>query len=158
MKLSVFRQMATPKSTPGTMEVNGVFQCYTLEKAATFNGQPNVPDETRIPAGSYRINLLWSHRHQCIKPWVMDVPGRADIEIDIANTPDELLGCTAVGETRATDSVGNSELAFKALMARLMSVATMIDPTPEGQSPACTLNEPITIDYVDYIPVQDVEL
>ena len=158
MKLTVFRQLGTANSTPGVLEINGIFQCYTLELPRLFNGQANVPDKTCIPVGSYRVNLLWSHRHQCIKPWIMDVPGRSDIEIDIANTADELLGCTAVGETRATDRVGNSELAFKALMARLMSVATMVDPTPQGQNPSCTLNEPITIDYVAPMPITDPDL
>jgi hypothetical protein len=144
MKCSVWRLEPTARSTPGLLEINGVHQCYTLEKLPAFHGQTNVPEKTCIPAGTYPLVLQWSPRHQCTKPWVMNVPNRSDIQIDVANTADELLGCVAVGQTRGIDWVDQSQLAFDALMRILKGIGT----------------EPVTITFVDPLrtPATDPDL
>lgn len=48
-----------------------------------------------IPCGNYLCKRDLTGKHQFYK--IMDVPGRADIEIHIANKPEDLLGCTGLG-------------------------------------------------------------
>jgi hypothetical protein len=95
------------RATEGTLDIDGVFQCYTME-----NTQYLTPD------GTY--DLVWypSPRwHQWV-PQVM-VPDRTNIEIHPANWPNQLDGCTAVGEQRIKDMVEQSDLAFIALKTKL---------------------------------------
>lgn len=143
MKLTVFRQLGTANSTPGVLEVNGIFQCYTLEpRADQSQGKPFC-----IPAGSYHVALEVSPKFTAkygkpfVTPHILNVPGFDYIEIHRGNDEADTHGCTLVGETRHTDWVGNSELAFDALMARLN-----------------TAQDGITIDYVAPMPVTDPDL
>lgn len=143
MKLTVFRQLGTANSTPGVLEVNGIFQCYTLEpRADQSQGKPFC-----IPAGSYQVALEVSPKftakygHEFVTPHVLNVPGFEAIEIHIGNYPKDTEGCLLVGETRSADMVGNSALAFESLMTLLRSA-----------------KDGITIDYVAPMPVTDPDL
>jgi hypothetical protein len=59
-----------------------------------------------------------------------------------------------VGETRATDWVGNSELAFLALMAQLTSLG---EPKNGASGVYSDLREPLSIAYVDPMPMPDTD-
>jgi hypothetical protein len=84
------------KPTFGKLTSNdGKFFCYTLER-------PVDGDHPCIPAG-----LVQGHDRRCIIPGtpgayrcpeLMNVPGRSQIQIHIANRVVELLGCIAPGE------------------------------------------------------------
>ena len=59
MELLVQREPSTLSSTPGTLSIDGVFECYTLEDVVReVPGQPvamwKVQNETAIPAGRYQ--------------------------------------------------------------------------------------------------------
>ena len=54
-------------------------------------------------------------------PHVLDVPGFEGIRIHAGNTDKDTEGCLLVGMTRATDFIGQSRLAFTALMDKLKS-------------------------------------
>jgi len=60
-----------------------------------------------------------------ITPELLDVPGRTAIRIHIANKPEDLLGCTAVGITANVDWVGQSKVAFEQLMELLKDRAVI---------------------------------
>jgi hypothetical protein len=95
------------KATEGMLDIDGQFQCYTLENTVYL-----------IPEGEY--DLVWypSGEFKTYVPQIM-VPDRTNIEIHPANWPKQLLGCTAVGERRLTDAIEQSDLAFNELKAKL---------------------------------------
>jgi hypothetical protein len=96
------------QATEGSLDIDGVFECYTLENTACL-----------IPEGEY--DLVWypSPRWNQSVPFVSGVPWRSYIEIHAANWPRQLDGCTAVGERRLTDAIEQSEMAFNDLKAKL---------------------------------------
>ncbi len=82
-------------------------ECYTCE---------NI--EHMIPEGRYKISLYPSPKNKREVP-LLDVPGRQYIEIHIANKPEELEGCIAIGKERGTGEVLFSRLAFNEFMPKL---------------------------------------
>lgn len=118
MELTLNRTKLLPTSTLGTLNVDGIFFCYTLERPTSDSGG-EAPYS--IPSGEYVVAMRWSPRHNMNVPGIMDVPGRTDIEIHPANYPSQLLGCVAVGHTQDTDYVGESVLAFQALMEKIQN-------------------------------------
>lgn len=118
MKMVVERKWETPESICGELFVDGLRECYTLER-------PREGDHPCIPAGTYNILLTLSPHMHYITPELLDVPGRSAIRIHIANKASELLGCTAVGLTHSLNWVGESKNAFESLMTLLR---TTLDP------------------------------
>lgn len=116
MQILVKRLWETKLSVCGQMYVDGILQCYTLEPARV---NPVIDGHPCIPAGTYGVIFTLSPHLKYITPELVDVPGRTDIRIHIANYPNQVLGCTAVGQTHKTDFVGHSEDAFDALMTKL---------------------------------------
>lgn len=116
MQLTVTRVWHTDLSTCGTLDVDGVFQCYTLEpRADQSQGKPYC-----IPAGNYVVTLAWSSHFQCLTPHIENVPGFTEIEIHWGNFPKDTEGCTIVGQTHTPDFVGFSKNAFLALIQKLV--------------------------------------
>jgi len=100
------------KPTLGTME-SGTFSCVTLERSQ--NG-----DHPCIPAGTYTVFKSVHHPdgpHPYACPELLNVAGRTKIHIHVANNAGQLLGCIAVGENVAGDSIEHSQAAFDRLMA-----------------------------------------
>ncbi len=114
MKLNLVRYQTSRRSKIGKLSIEGVYQCATLENAALS-----------IPIGTYPVIVRWSEKHQRQVLGICDVPGRSDIEIHIANWPEELLGCVAVGKIACADSVSHSKEAFDELMDRFREPATI---------------------------------
>lgn len=135
MNLTVTRDILSDTSTMGLLDIAGLFQCYTLELPLAFEGKQDVPDKTCIPDGTYNVEIRFSPRHGFDVPWILGVPDRADIEIHPANLPDQLLGCVAVGQTRAQNLVGGSRLAFGALMDKLKTAENGITITLQQNNP-----------------------
>jgi hypothetical protein len=128
MNITVDRQTFTTNSTIGSMSIDGVFQCYTLEPTyREVIGQPvptwKVPDQTAIPAGTYVVTLRDSDRFKRIMPHVEAVPGFDGIEIHWGNYPKDTDGCTLVGQSRTVDMVGASQATFAALFPKLEAAA-----------------------------------
>jgi hypothetical protein len=107
------------KPTLGKLTSNdGKFMCYTLERS-------HDGDHPCIPAGTYKVTEDWHHpsdpkRYRC--PELLDVPGRSQIQIHVANRCSELQGCIAPGERIGADCVEQSSSAFGRLMAYLHGV------------------------------------
>jgi hypothetical protein len=65
------------------------------------------------------VVLRWSNHFQRITPHILEVPNFEDIEVHPGNYARDTLACTLVGQTMQPDFIGNSDLAFEALMAKL---------------------------------------
>ncbi len=108
MKLHLVRYQKSDRSLIGRLSIDGVYQCATLE---------NV--KLAIPEGTYPVIERWSEHNKANVLGLCDVPGRSDIEIHVANWPEQLLGCIAVGKIAGADSVSKSREAFDELMLKV---------------------------------------
>jgi hypothetical protein len=118
-KLTVTRQIYTPKSIIGVLDINGAFQCYTEEPPQPQGDNPQKP--YCIPAGAYQVKMMMSPHFGILTPHILNVPGFEDIEIHNGNYPRDTHGCTLVGQTKGTDFVGESLSALDALLQKLPS-------------------------------------
>lgn len=103
-----------------------VFQCYTLEDEARVL---KVAGETRIPAGTYQVDLQQVDTPLTLKyrakyPWfkkhleVKNVPGFKGIYFHVGNTDEDSKGCILLGDVASNNvigdgSVSNSTIAFR---------------------------------------------
>jgi hypothetical protein len=103
-----------------------VFQGYTLEDESRVHKQPG---ETRIPAGSYSIDLQLIDTPLTLKyrakyPWfkkhleIKNVPGFKGVYIHIGNFDADTAGCVLLGDNADNNVIGpgsisNSTAAFK---------------------------------------------
>jgi len=117
LELNVYRRWESHNSVGGEMWWDHARQLYTLEPARLTPCHPGHPC---IPAGRYRITLNESPHLGYVCPLLLDVPGRSEIRIHIANWPMQIKGCTAVGLARDTDAVIDSRKAFALLMRALV--------------------------------------
>ena len=68
MQITLQRRPQQPHSTPGSLAVNGVFECFTLELPVR-DGLPG----SAIPAGRYPVVLRPSPKFLAvIDPWVQN--------------------------------------------------------------------------------------
>jgi hypothetical protein len=110
MELLLQRKWFTSESTCGTLQVDGVNECFTLEKP--WNGGDNEPQTSCILPGRYRIALHASPHLGATVPMLLDVPGRTYILIHWGNQAKDVLGCILVGRTHSQDWVGVSKDEF----------------------------------------------
>jgi hypothetical protein len=123
MKLLLKRITKTNNSTIGELYINGVFQCYTLEDKER---EIKIKNETAIPKGTYKVIINRSNRFKIDLPLLLNVPNFEGVRIHSGNSNHDTEGCILVGQTRATDFIGNSRKAFKNLFDK-MKLATNIE-------------------------------
>lgn len=77
----------------------GTFKYYTLEDTdrQLESGGVKIPGQTAIPAGRYRITLVWSPKRNGLVPLLLDVPQFTGIEIHSGNKPEDTEGCILIG-------------------------------------------------------------
>ena len=98
MLIEVKRLWSAPETdrfqatTTGTLSIDGQQTCFTLE-----------PTDLLIDPATYPIKLQFSHRFNRRTPWILNVPGRTDLEIHGGNEAVNSLGCIEVAEHRLTD-------------------------------------------------------
>jgi Family of unknown function (DUF5675) len=131
MIVTVTRRWYSDLSIIGTLDIDGVFQCYTEEPHKPVGDNPQKP--YCIPAGTYPVKVLMSPHFGVPVPTLFNVPGFEDIEIHNGNYPRDTHGCTLVGQTQSADFVGNSLLAFGSLMAKLPSEFEITYVDTDGQ-------------------------
>lgn len=124
MKLTLRRRHSTDKCTIGSLYVNGVFLCNTLEDVVReIKGVPvpvwKIPGKTAIPSGTYRIVINHSPRFNRILPLLLDVPGFEGVRIHPGNTDKDTEGCILPGTWNGGDRVDNSAKAFTDLIQKL---------------------------------------
>ncbi|EYA64242.1 DUF5675 family protein [Bacteroides fragilis] len=128
MKMLLIRRYRAPEYTIGTLFIDGVRFCDTLEdtdRDLNRNGKLDGPGEskvmhaTAIPYGTYKVILNRSPRFGRDLPRLMDVPHFEGILIHRGNTPDDTSGCILVGENKVKGKVLNSTPYENELVARM---------------------------------------
>lgn len=106
------------KSTIGELLIQNQFQCNTLEDTAR---RVKVAGETAIPSGRYQV-VLGNHPAHGFCPQLLNVPFYEGILIHWGNSAIDTKGCILVGkyDPRLADWIGQSRLAFEALMNKLV--------------------------------------
>lgn len=136
MKLSLIRTLFETYYTGGSISVDGIKMCVSLELPVR-DGNPG----SAIPEGIYPINLrpsptfigmanepgipdvdrsFWQ-KYCMVMPHIDDIPERSLIMIHPGNTPNDTHGCVIVGQQLQTAYVTNSRLAFAVLHANIVS-------------------------------------
>lgn len=138
MKLKVDRRFKGDDYTIGSLYVDNVFFCDTLEDVdrELLKSMPldeiktkKVQHKTAIPRGEYEVTLKvkspkFSQKEQykfCdgYLPRLKDVPGFDGILIHIGNKPEHSSGCILVGDNKVKGQVINSTAIFKKLYEKL---------------------------------------
>jgi hypothetical protein len=117
VKLVLQRLPSTPACTLGSLSVDGVFACYTLEDVVRQG--PKVYGATAIPAGTYPVVITQSPRFKRPLPLLLNVPGFEGVRIHPGNTAADTEGCILVGRQHGPSAVLESRLAFNALFEKL---------------------------------------
>lgn len=125
MNLRLIREPSSAGATLGSLYINDVRVCETLEDQLREQFMRpvktwKVKGETAIPAGRYRIVLRQSPRFGRVLPWLQDVPGFEWILIHAGNKSADTEGCILVGLDRATSFVGRSAVALQRVMQQLV--------------------------------------
>lgn len=122
MKLTLIRDDCGPGRTLGTLRIDGVYFCQTLEdedRRLEADPAAKIPGETAIPRGTYRVIIDHSQRFGRDMPHILDVPGYEGVRIHSGNTAADTDGCILVGNVRSGDRILNSRGAFLDLAVRL---------------------------------------
>lgn len=142
MHIHVDRLEADAKATRGKLYIDGKFECYTLEDQ--HRDGEKVQGETRIPAGTYKLELyphgtrfhpkyLETYGAEFHKGMlrVCDVPGFEGVLIHKGNYHDDTEGCLLLGTSKISGrsnrdkngnnciAVGGSEGAYKSFYPKV---------------------------------------
>ena len=125
VELLLQRTRDTDTSTGGILTIDGIHHCFTCEDE---HRDVKVPGKTRIPAGTYKIELRkaggMSTRYADKFPWhegmlhLQDVENFSWVYIHIGNTDKHTAGCILVGYGalwRDSCVVTNSTEAYETL-------------------------------------------
>lgn len=126
MKLTLRSQPTQPNYTLGSLYVNDVFECFTLEDTVRVGAK--VFGKTAIPAGVYGVDITYSPHFGRNLPLLVNVPNFEGVRIHPGNTDADTEGCILVGTTESADFIGNSRVAFEALFAKLDAAHTQHEP------------------------------
>lgn len=130
MKLKLKRRFFAEEYTIGTLSIEGVQFCDTLEdknrdhnKDGDLNdpGEGKVYAKTAIPFGTYTVIVNRSPKFKRELPRLLDVPHFEGILIHRGNTAKDSAGCILVGENKVKGQVINSTQYENELVKRLKS-------------------------------------
>lgn len=124
MKLELLRGDATDIRTIGTMMLDRMWECFTLEdpvRDIAPNGDGKIMHKTAIPAGTYAVIITYSERFKRPMPLLVDVPHFTGIRIHPGNTAEDTWGCILVGQKVVNDELkrGTSKAAYEQLFSKL---------------------------------------
>ncbi len=142
MKLKLQRRFRAATYTIGTLFVDGVRFCDTLEdtdrdlKQSMPLSQIKATKQagiTAIPAGTYNVRMdvvspKYSTRPMYASigarlPRLENVPGYEGVLIHVGNYPKDTEGCLLVGKNTAKGAVMESTATFNALYAKMSEAA-----------------------------------
>lgn len=121
MHLRVIREPSRAGATLGSLYVDNVWECWTLEDEIR---EVKIPGVTAIPAGTYPVVLSLSNRFKCELPEVQHVPAFVGIRIHAGNTIADTEGCLLVGQARKAGTIALSRPALASLMVKLRAAAS----------------------------------
>jgi hypothetical protein len=128
MELLLTRKTKDNLTTIGELNIDGVFECYTLEDKdrGLLQTMPlaeimqiKIPTLTAIPAGRYEVAINFSDRFNRLMPILINVPGYAGVRIHWGNYAKNTDGCILVGKTESADFIGSSILEFTGFYLKL---------------------------------------
>lgn len=128
MELLLERGPSFEDTTLGTLMVDDLLECFTLEDQVRVD-DPNTPDvdegkkvhgETAIPAGRYKVIIDFSQRFQKLMLHVLDVPNFTGIRIHSGNTEHDTLGCVLVGkQVDSKTRISGGSIALPVLFSKI---------------------------------------
>lgn len=119
MKLTLQRKHGTTGYTHGTLSIDGVYFCDTLEDQERTE---KIKGETAIPCGHYKVTVDMSIRFKRFMPLIHNVPNFEGVRIHNGNTDKDTEGCILVGEYLRDGFITKSRDTFQALMKRINEV------------------------------------
>ena len=125
--LTLVRYTRTDEAILGSLYLNGVFVCYTLENAAKA-----------IPFGMYAVQNSKSPKFKRELPLLHNarVPSSRGIRIHRGNTANDSQGCVLVGMGRNGDSLTESTPAetMVTMICRNESNLVIVDDSKQGMT------------------------
>ena len=127
MKLILHRQTFSDKSSVGTLYVNGLKECHTLEDRDRHleEGGEKVYGETAIPRNTYKVVITYSNRFKKPMPLLVDVPQFEGVRIHPGNTAEDTHGCILVGVGIGQDILYNSRQAYEKLFNKIEAAESL---------------------------------
>ena len=117
MELKLVRRFKGPLYTIGSLYINNVYKCDTIEDSnrglydtmtETEIKSKKIYGQTAIPYGEYEVRVTYSPKFKRDLPLLMDVKGFEGIRIHRGNTPEDSSGCIIPGENTKRGMVLNS--------------------------------------------------
>lgn len=124
MKIKVDRIYKGESYTIGRMYLNGEYFCDTLEDAIR---PVKIPNETAIPAGTYKVEVTYSPRFKRNLPLLVDVPNYTGIRIHNGSNKDHTSGCILVGFNTSKGILSDSRKISDQLTEKLKSLSEPIE-------------------------------
>jgi hypothetical protein len=133
MKIKVVRETFTDKSTIGSLYLNDVFFCYTLEdkdrgldqSQSVFTIQvKKLFGITAIPYGKYPLIVNKSPKFGRLLPRLQGIKGFDGVLIHRGNSAEHSHGCILVGYKKGTDCIMESTKAEADLITILQREST----------------------------------
>ena len=124
MKIKVDRIYKGESYTIGRMYLNGEYFCDTLEDAIR---PVKIPNETAIPAGTYKVEVTYSPRFKRNLPLLIDVPNYTGIRIHNGSNKDHTSGCILVGFNTSKGILSDSRKTSDQLTNLLKSLSEPIE-------------------------------
>lgn len=147
MELLVKRRYKGSTYTIGSLYVNGVYECDTLEdpdRGLTSEmsleeiKNKKIYSNTAIPTGKYSVSMSvvsprfkdrsWAKPYSGKIPRLLDVKGYGGVLIHVGNKATDTSGCILVGENKIKGQVLNSTACFMKLMTQLLKAHLKGEP------------------------------
>jgi hypothetical protein len=127
VKLLLQREILSDVTTLGTLYVNGVFECKTLEDRDRLleSGGEKMYGETAIPRGTYKVIITYSNRFKKPMPLLVGVPQFEGVRIHPGNTAEDTYGCILVGVGIGADKLFNSRQAYEKLFNKIEAAESL---------------------------------
>jgi hypothetical protein len=129
MKLKVVRETKNDVCTIGSLFINDVFFCYTLEDkdrglkqsdSLLFIQAKKIFGLTAIPSGFYKLTVNQSPKFKRMLPRILDIKGFDGVLLHRGNNANHSLGCILVGYKKADNLIFESTKAETDLVNRLL--------------------------------------
>ena len=133
MKIKVVREVFTDKSTIGSLYLNDVFFCYTLEdkdrgldqsQSLIMIQAKKLFGITAIPYGKYPLIVNKSPKFGRLLPRLQGIKGFDGVLIHRGNSAEHSHGCILVGYKKGTDCIMESTKAEADLITILQKEST----------------------------------
>ena len=124
MELALRRVSLGAGVTVGTLEINGVKECITLENVVRDvrpDGSGIVYNETAIPAGEYQVIIDYSNKFMKFAPHVLSVPFFNEVRIYFGDTRGDIKdGVILVGRNMINkDRIQGGTSALRVLQQKI---------------------------------------